>query len=134
MLFFGLFCSLNNKIDSCSNLWNIESSNYAGGLIGYTYSSGETVNIENSENRGNIVYNGYSKGYCAGIIGESYVCLNIVNTNNYGTANSGIVDYLSISSRKDDNVLTLINCNNYAEKIEKDSVSEIGGLCGRIYA
>ncbi len=83
----GLTDSKSTRIYKCYNSGFIECSERTGGLIGQLSSSSTNINIQDSDNLGNIVQLGnyeLSRPEVGGIIGYSYSSCNIENCSNQG--------------------------------------------------
>ncbi len=106
-------------------------SSQNGGIIGYSYASGKTLNIENVNNYVNLNCGGQS----GGIVGLcDYLNVNIKNANNYGNITGGyqcggIIGYASSSGGQ----YYLENVNNYGNISKKYNDQGFGGIVGGLY-
>jgi uncharacterized repeat protein (TIGR02543 family) len=117
------------------------SYSYAGGLVGFSYTSSSLV-IENSYNTGEVIsssssssYSSYS--YAGGLVSFSYTSsLVIENSYNTGevTSSSSSYSYAGglIGSSDDSSFLTIKNCYNTGEVMSYSyyNFSSAGGLVG----
>jgi hypothetical protein len=114
----------------------IGNSSENSGLIGYTYGSNKSINIENVNNYVNInYYSSNGGGQYGGIIGyTSYAYISIKNTNNYGNIGAayqcgGIIGYMASS----DGTCYLENVNNYGDISAQSNDQGRGGIIGMTY-
>ncbi|MBO5478206.1 MAG: hypothetical protein J6A04_00520 [Clostridia bacterium] len=116
-------CSIK-KVENCYNKGSIETTGYAGGIIGNyygSYNSSYNTQFINCYNKGAIK----TTGYAGGLMGQCYRIISLEECYNLGKMESnsyagGLVAYTTTNIEK------IENCYNEAEIIGSNS----GGLLG----
>lgn len=117
-------------LEKCLNFGKVETvqntgTDYAAGMVGmvYAFTSGETINIVNSENHGSIAVVGSSPagGFIGGFNPQTQVAVNIYDSINTGTIRSNGASASGFFAPNGTAKLLLQKCRNYGYVISNNN-------------
>ncbi|MDR2713570.1 MAG: S-layer homology domain-containing protein [Clostridiales bacterium] len=124
--------------DTNIDLWHSSANHYAGGICGYSSSSGSVINCYNTGHISSYSYSRYS--YAGGICGYSSGSIFISNCYNTGDVATAASNYLESFSHAGgicgysagSGTVSILNCYNTGNISSSiGDYSDAGGICGR---